>query len=187
MLFTLALISGCVSGPAPVGELFEGFEETHYWIAVGNSWKDGDNSLAASTSDKNATQGKKSLECTFKFQSNNKGAAFYGEGFEKYDWAEAIKLHVDAVNPTGTELTIAFAVCTGDDWYWIESDAFPLPAGKNKDIIFDLTSQAYKHAATGWELTGRLNHMDDVKRLIFKINGPEGLEGSVYIDNIRLE
>ncbi|MBN2444728.1 MAG: hypothetical protein JXJ04_25455 [Spirochaetales bacterium] len=88
-------------------------------------------------------------------------------------------------NATDDELTFAFAVCTGSTWFWIESESFPLPSGMNKDFIFDVTSKTYKSSLTNWENSTALVDTDDVKRLIFKINGPAGLEGSVFLDNIR--
>ncbi len=185
----IALMAGCAGGPAPLqpGQTrFEDFEGDHYWLAVGTSWKDGDNSLQAKTVEKNATSGKKALECTFKFQPNNKGAAFYVDGFENPDWSTATELIADVTNPTDEELTIGFAVCTGSDWNWMELAPQPLKPGLNKDIVMNLTAQTYASGLTSWQFTGALQKMQDVKRFVVKINGPVDLESSVFIDNIRL-
>jgi hypothetical protein len=83
-------------------------------------------------------------------------------------------------------LEFACAICTGTDWLWINSDVYPLKPGLNKDFTFDLTAKTYKSAVTDWENTGTLMDMDDVKRVVFRISGPVGFEGTAYIDNIRL-
>ncbi|MBN2534992.1 MAG: hypothetical protein JXB88_19075 [Spirochaetales bacterium] len=187
-IMVLGLLSGCVSTTKlPAGtDILENFEDTHFFIAVGNSWGDGDNSTAALTSDKHATSGSKSLECQFALQENKKGGAFYGEGFEPFNWTGYSNLIVDIFNATGTDLELAIAVCSGTAWEWQESINFPLPSGQNKDITINLKEGNFKSSLTGWENNGILLYMEDVKRLVFKILGPPGVEGSVFIDYIRL-
>jgi hypothetical protein len=89
-------------------------------------------------------------------------------------------------NATDTELELAGAICSGSTWEWQESINFPLPAGLNKDITIDLKAGFWKSSLTSWENNGILLYMEDVKRLVFKILGPPGVEGSVFIDFIRL-
>jgi hypothetical protein len=187
-LIALGLLFGCVSTTRlPEGtDILEDFEETHFFIAVGDSWSDGDNSIVALTSDQHATSGSKSLECQFALQENKKGGAFYGEGFEPYDWTGYSSLIVDIFNATDVDLEVAMAICSGPTWEWQETPNSPLPPGLNKDITFDLKAGTYKSSLTGWENNGVLLYMEDVKRLVFKILGPPGLEGSVFIDYIRL-
>jgi hypothetical protein len=61
-----------------------------------------------------------------------------------------------------------------------------LHPGQNKDITVDLKAGNFKSSLTAWENNGVLLYMEDVKRLVYKILGPPGVEGSVFIDYIRL-
>jgi hypothetical protein len=104
VLCALLVISGCVSSSGTKEmaveqegtAIFENFEGDHYWMAVGNSWNDGDGSRTVKTSKQNATSGEKSLECKFKFKDvlnkemKNKAATYQTKEATFYTDAPAI-------------------------------------------------------------------------------------------------
>jgi uncharacterized protein (TIGR03067 family) len=119
-------------------------------------------------------------------QSNHKGAAFFKESFAMNDWTKYSGLYVDVFNPENIELTISIDICTGDAWFWQESVEYPLQPGLNKDFVIDLLASTFRSETTGWEYIGELQNMNDVKRVVLRVNGPTGLESSVFVDAIRL-
>lgn len=210
------VISGCASAPkadgakeaAPAGDasaageqtaapvakkalssgmkLFDGFETAGSWIAVGKNWGDGDTSKAVAQSAAWAGEGHSSLELSFNAMVKDKGATCFTEMMDITDFSPYEAIVFDVNNPTGSPMQVAVAITTGDGWAWFESNVFDIPAGESKDLSVPLYEDTLKAASTNWEYKTSLLDPDDVRRVAFKFFGPEGLAGSVFLDNIRL-
>jgi hypothetical protein len=84
----------------------------------------------------------------------------------------------------GTVDGVGFALTSGPDSIWYESDSVPVPEGKMTPLSFDLTAGTYKTVATNWEFRASLAHLDNFTKLSIIIY-PQAT-GSVYLDNLRL-
>lgn len=167
-------------------KLFDGFEAPGSWIAVGKNWGDGDTSKAVAQSQTWASEGQSSLELSFNAMVKDKGATCFTEMMDITDFSPYEAVSFDVNNPTGSPMQVAVAITTGDGWAWFESNVFDLPAGESKDLSVPLFEDNLKAASTNWEYKTSLLDPDDVRRVAFKFFGPEGLAGSVFLDNIRL-
>lgn len=191
----ILILSGCVSNKAADTEpavasssanVWEGFEQKPFWFAVGNSWNDNDSSIEAKWNKEKATEGKASLECVFKMNGLN-GATFHTEEPIDNDWSGKNSLVVDFINNTDSDIEVALALSTGPDWTWFESPTVVLAPGENKNIYFSLSSAGFKCAASDWQYTAQVENLNSIRRVAFKFFADPGLEGSVIIDNLRLE
>jgi len=167
-------------------KLFDGFETSGSWIAVGKNWGDGDTSKAVAQSQTWASEGQSSLELSFNAMVKDKGATCFTEMMDITDFSPYEAIVFDVNNPTGSPMQVAVAITTGDGWAWFESNVFDIPAGESKDLSVPLYEDTLKAASTNWEYKTSLLDPDDVRRVAFKFFGPEGLAGSVFLDNIRL-
>ncbi|MEM5947098.1 hypothetical protein WKV44_00915 [Spirochaetia bacterium 38H-sp] len=192
----MLLLAGCVSSKASdsgavivdatSANLWEGFEQRPFWFAVGNSWNDNDSSVEAKWNKEQVTEGKASLECEFKMNGLN-GATFHTEEPVDNDWSGKKSLVVDFINTTDRDIEVALALSTGADWTWFESPTVILTPGENRDIYFSLSSGGFKCAASDWQYTAQVENLNSIRRVAFKFFADAGLEGSVIIDNLRLE
>jgi hypothetical protein len=164
---------------------FESFESTPFWYAIGDSWKDGDQSKDAVQSDKNSTDGAFSLECSFDMAAG-KAATFAEDEPEMNDWTGVKSVLVDVFNPLSANLKLALAVGTGTDWFWQETDVVILLPGANNDIKFDLLTKRMKSAKTNWSFAADIENPNAVRRVVFKLFTDEPAKGSVFLDDIRL-
>lgn len=185
---TAAEGSAAAAGPAKSSGtvLLEGFEGAVSWMAVGKNWGDGDTSKAVVQSGAWASEGSKSLELSFNPMVKDKGATCFTEMMDITDFSPYEALLLDVNNPAGSPMQVAVAVTTGEGWAWFESNVLDLPAGETKDLRVDLYTGSLKTASTNWEFKTDLLDSDDVRRVALKFFGPEGLSGSVFVDNIRL-
>ncbi|AEJ60365.1 hypothetical protein Spith_0078 [Spirochaeta thermophila DSM 6578] len=191
------LVAGCTSAPQPAQDagmaqaqqsmvVWEDFETKPFWFAVANAWNDDDSSLETRWNRQEATHGTASLEGVFRMNGKN-GATFYTEEPEMNDFSPYKNLVVDFVNKSDKDLEVALVLCTGADWVWHESATVVLAPGENRDVYFDLTGSNWKCAASNWQFTAQVADIQSVRRVAFKFWGPEGLESSVLVDNVRLE
>lgn len=174
------------AAPTASASMLESFEGAPAWMAVGKNWGDGDTSKSVAPSDAWASEGAKSLELAFNAMMKDKGATCFTEMPDITDFSPYEGILFDVNNPTGQGMQVAVAITTGEGWAWFESGVFELPAGESRDLRVDLYAGNLKTAATNWEFKTDLLDSDDVRRVAFKFFGPEGLEGSLFIDNIRL-
>ncbi len=166
--------------------LLEGFEGAASWMAVGKNWGDGDTSKAVAQSAAWASEGSKSLELSFNPMVKDKGATCFTEMMDITDFSPYEAILLDVNNPASSPMQVAVAVTTGEGWAWFESNVIDLPSGESKDLRVDLYTGSLKTASTNWEFKTDLLDSDDVRRVALKFFGPEGLSGSVFVDNIRL-
>lgn len=165
--------------------LFESFEESPRWFAVGDSWKDGDTSKNAVQSTLNANDGDYSLECSFDMPAG-KAATYYMENPEISDWTDVKSVLVDVFNPLSTPLKLALAVKTGSGWTWQETGIVIIAAGANNDVKFDLLTRQLKSDKTKWAFAADIQDPGAVHAVILKFFSDAPARGSAFIDNIRL-
>lgn len=191
IVIPLILAAGCSKAGPPLlkkGEkavLWESFEQDLYWFAVGNSWGDGDSSLDALKVNKFATQGKYSFKGEYAMNGRN-GAAYYVQDFADKDWTMYKGLGVDIASDAKEDISVALALCTGDAWDWQESPSKVVSPGKNPNIRFNFHDNTLKSQHTDWKHSASLADANDIKRVVLKFFGKAGINGNVYIDNIRL-
>jgi hypothetical protein len=89
----------------------------------------------------------------------------------------------DLFNP-GTIDGVGFALTTGPDSIWYESDSVPVPEGKQTTLSFDLTASTYKTAAVNWEFRASLANLGQIVRLSIVLYPKTG--GSAFLDNLCL-
>ncbi|NLG83453.1 MAG: DUF5060 domain-containing protein [Firmicutes bacterium] len=185
----LVLSSLVTTGTAQTDQeivLWQSFEGSHAWRAVGTAWKDGDSSLVAETVEEHATDGQKALRCRFRMTGSD-FATFMTEDLRQWsNWSPYRALLVDVFNGTAEEVRVALAVCTGDSWEWHETRVETLVPGLNRDVSFPVEGSEWKTAASNWEFKSPLKNADQVKRVALKFFGRVGLEGEFYLDNLRL-
>ena len=95
------------------------------------------------------------------------------------------RLVLDAYNESayGLQLTVGFFIGDGKGFY--ESIGKHVRKGTNRDISFDLMSQRFKCAKSGWANASPLEDRDQVTAMVIFVY-PRG-PGVVTFDNIRLE
>jgi hypothetical protein len=89
----------------------------------------------------------------------------------------------DVFNP-GAADGVGFALTTGPDSIWYESDVLPVAAGKTTELWFSFTAANYKTAATNWEFRASLADLDQVTRLSIIVY--PNAAGSVTLDDLYL-
>ena len=165
--------------------LWESFEKNNSWQAVANSWNNGNGSTKTKAVTDFATEGKKGLCLSFKMAKSN-AASYYTDSVSgKWsNWTKFSHLKVDVNNSTSADLTMTLALMTGNPWIWLETQVVEIKPGLNTDVTFALKD--FKTEATGWQFTSDLKYANDMHRVVFQFFGQVGLEGDIYIDNIRL-
>ncbi len=132
------------------------------------------------------SEGSQSLKLTAKNATEEDKATFCIE--QEMDWSGASVLYMDVYSPHHVPVKINAAISTGEDWIWYESPDITIGQGWNKDVAIDLNADNFKSEATNWRYAASLEGKEEVQMLSINLMGPppEGLTGSVYIDNIRL-
>ncbi|WP_010243958.1 cellulase family glycosylhydrolase [Acetivibrio cellulolyticus] len=103
------------------------------------------------------------------------------------DWSayEAISFTVD--NPQTKEFLISVGICTGEKWYWHESNTVAVPATGSKDIVLYFNQEYWKTEASKWVNNTTISDLNDVKKIDFKIISNEsGNFGKAIITNFLL-
>lgn len=202
VILSTVLVFSCTStganSPAPMApeatkspqvsasKALESFEKSADWFAVGGSWNDGDSSVEAEASEKNASDGTSSLECIFVSKEGGKYATFYTEALKVDNWKNYSSLSMDIFNPLDLPGEAWIALCTGDTWEWLELQPRERLTEKSMNAVqFDLTgTETFRSAVT--KENGKLKNADMVKRLVVRFRFDEPVKGSVFIDNLRL-
>jgi hypothetical protein len=164
-----------------VGLLVDDFE------AAATTWKAGTLDVFTDSSAtgialraEHAAQGRQALQMDFELNDKPK-AIFYID--RALDFSKAHTLRFDLFDP-GTVAGVGFAVTTGPDAVWYESDSLPVEAGKSTTLSFDLTAGTYKAASTNWEFRASIADLNNVSRLAIIIYPSKN--GAAYLDNILL-
>jgi hypothetical protein len=165
--------------------LWESFEKSNSWQAVANSWNNGNGSTKVKAVADFATEGKKGLCLSFKMAKSNSATYYTDSVTGKWsNWTNFSQLKVDVNNTISTPLKMTLALMTGNPWIWLETQTVDIKPGLNTDVTFPLKD--FKTEATGWQFTSELKNANDMHRVVFQFFGEVGLEGDIYIDNIRL-
>jgi hypothetical protein len=127
-----------------------------------------------------ASQGKQALQLNFEKNSRPK-AVFYLQ--RPLDLSAGRAVRFDVYNP-GTIDGVGFALTTGADSIWYESDRVSVAPGKIIPLAFDLAAGTYKTAATNWEFRAHLADLNAVVRLSIVIYPKTS--GAVFLDNLYL-
>ncbi|MDP3786798.1 MAG: carboxypeptidase regulatory-like domain-containing protein [Candidatus Omnitrophota bacterium] len=175
-------------------DLFDGCENLQHnaystWAIDPNS-----DATAIALSTVNVTQGTKSFKCDYTYNPT-RGKAWYDLPNLSEKWEITVqnppssgainraKFMFDVYN-AGNVQYVAVAVLTGPSWTWHESTMQAVNSGWNT-IVVDLASETWKSAASGWNYTGEIDMLDDVRKITLGLFGYSGT-GSVYIDNVRI-
>ena len=188
--FSFLAFSAPFASAKPKVDRFESFEKgAGSWTAVKTNWGDGDKSTAVALSDEWASDGSKSLKCSFESTvgKSKESATFYSEKLGLTDISPYDAISVDVYNPTSATIQVALALTTGSGWDWFESTAFDVPAGAKQTVRVELYEGTLKSAGSKWQFGADLEGADDLRRLAVKFFVPEGVkETAAYVDNIQL-
>ena len=179
---TATALSAAIPSPTPgIVIMIDDFEgvQTVWTVCVDPESTDSSALNAALTAD-HASQGKKALQLNFDKNDRPK-AVFYLPKMMDLSTGGAVRF--DLFNP-GTADGVGFALTTGPDSIWCESDSFPVAEGKTTTLTFDLTAVNFKAAATNWEFRLPLANLDYVARLSIIVNPKTA--GAVQGDNLYL-
>ncbi|KPK39243.1 MAG: hypothetical protein AMJ78_08790 [Omnitrophica WOR_2 bacterium SM23_29] len=160
--------------------LWDGMETEDYWSIA--TWGDrGELSLSA----EQKTEGQNSLKVTF--GPEGKQTPSKGIVLEKEQTAVDIdsteKVILDIYND-GLPFDLALVLYTDE---FCESSPKRIEIGLNKDVVFDLSAADFKSPTSNWEYNYTLRPGTVAWRVMFIIYPDEGVSGSVYFDNIRVE
>ena len=143
--------------------------------------------VAVSLNSQFVTQGRYSLKLDYEINGFGKAfienAGINQTGLNE-NWASRDNLVFDLYNPGGPT-TADVGISSGSDWAWHESLPQNLTTGWNR-ISVDFTSSTWKSAATGWQYTGTIANLNQVKGLSIGVFGYTA-PGSFYVDNILLD
>jgi hypothetical protein len=157
---------------------FEG-AQTAWTVCVDPECTDSSAVSVALTAE-HASQGKQALQLNFEMNDRPK-AVFYVQ--RPMDLSAGRVVRFDLFNP-GTVDGVGFALTTGPDSIWYESDRYIAAEGKITTLEFDLDAGNYKTAATNWEFRSSLADRNAVVRLSIVIY-PKA-SGAAYLDNLYL-
>jgi hypothetical protein len=157
---------------------FEG-AQTAWTVCADPECTDSSATVVALTAD-HASQGKQALQLNFEMNDRPK-AVFYVQRPMNLGAGRAVRF--DIYNP-GTVDGVGFALATGPDSIWYESDRISVMLGKTTTLSFDLTTGNYKTAAAHWEFRASLTDLHTVVRLSI-VFYPKAA-GAVYLDNLYL-
>lgn len=167
-----------IVNPDPTGtvDLLDGAEEGVYWLAVADSWGNGDTSIDVGEYTKWASEGSTSLLLDFS-ASNPANAAnagdkatFFCDALAIVDFTEYKQVVLDINNPTGKAIDFVLVI-QDTDWTWCQSAAQSLGAGVNKNVTFNLADL-------------KIPNPTAVHRMAFCLFQEH--DGPIYVDNIRL-
>ncbi|MGN0482871.1 MAG: Ig-like domain-containing protein [Lachnospiraceae bacterium] len=114
-----------------------------------------------------------------------------GEGMDVRPYAG---INATLTNNSNADIHCNIVVRTGANWTWSENSGVGageciIPAGGSKQVSYSFTSSDWKNASTGWQFTGSLEDLDDVRAIAFKFypgNG-EKATGSFTISNFSFQ
>jgi hypothetical protein len=170
-----------VAAAPRISRVIDDFEEseTAWAVCIDPECPDSSSMDVALTAD-HATHGEGALQSDFGKNDKLK-AIFYLE--RPMDISGGRTVSFDIFH-AGTIDGLGFALTTGLDSVWHESDTVPVEQGHTVTLAFDLTAGNYKTAATNWEFRSAIADLDGVVRLSIVLYPRE--TGSVVVDNIRL-
>jgi hypothetical protein len=154
-------------------------EETAWTVCVDPECADSSAFSVELTPD-HATHGIRALKLNFEKNEKLK-AVFYIE--KPMDLSGGRTVRFDMYHE-GTIDGVGFALTTGANAVWHESDAVPVEQGMKVTLSFDITAGYFKTAATNWEFRSYLADVDNVVRLSIVLYPRE--TGSVLIDYLYL-
>jgi hypothetical protein len=135
-------------------------EETAWTVCIDPECTDSSATGVALTPD-HATHGIRALALNFE-KSEKLKAVFYIE--KPMDLSGGRTVSFDIYHE-GTIDGVGFALTTGVDSVWHESDTVPVGQGEKVTLTFDLTADNYKTAATNWEFRAKIADRNKVVRL----------------------
>lgn len=203
-IFVIILVIGCAGGPTALpllkdGEeavLFESFEDyaaVNPWAAVGELWDDDDSSTSINLSDVGVTEGATSLAMHYTMirrlslgDDAIAEATYYYDNPELKNWTGVKAVAMDFTNNTGRNLTVYMAVCSGPEWYWMDSVKKVIGNGTSQNVRFELINGTLAHIDTGWQPIGAFIDPQAVVRIAVRVQAPIDTRDTFYVDNIRL-
>jgi endo-1,4-beta-mannosidase len=105
------------------------------------------------------------------------------ENWVPTDTTRLTRLAVDICNP-GDPISATVALVTGNDAIWYEARPRSLPGGDCTTIVVDAEEPEWKSEATGWEYSGTVDNLDNVRQLSIGLFNYDS-SGTVYVDNLR--
>jgi hypothetical protein len=165
----------------PISIVIDDFEagETA-WQAGTDAFFPDSSALSVALTSEHASGGQQALQLSF--DKNDKPKAIFFLDREM-DMSQAPFLQLDLFNP-GSAVDVVVALTTGPDQIWYESNNFPLAAGQQTRVVFDLTAGDYKAASTNWEFRATITDLNAVRRLAIIIIPASS--GSVFLDDVLL-
>ena len=154
-------------------------DETAWTVCVDPECADS-SAIDAALSPDHATHGIRALQLNFEKNDKPKAVFYIGQPM---DLSGGRTVQFDIYNP-GTIDGVGFALTTGPDSVWHESDSVPVEKGKKVTLRFDLTAGDYKTAAINWEFRASIADLDNVVRLSIIIYPREA--GFAIIDYLCL-
>lgn len=173
-----AITPSAAPQPILVIDDFEG-DETTWTVCIDPECADS-SAIGVALAPDHASHGIQTLQLNFEKNDKPK-AVFYLEQPMDLSGGRTVKFDV---YHSGTVDGVGFALTTGPDSIWHESDSVPVEQGKRVTLSFDLTAGNYKTAATNWEFRAAIADLDKVVRLSIIIYPREA--GSAIIDYLYL-
>lgn len=113
------------------------------------------------------------------------------------DYSAYGKVVSTITNNSDKDIHITLVMKTTGDWIWQENAGTVkgkggervIAPGETVTVTYSLTSATWKSKASGWKYSGKLQGVDDVRALAFKIYANEGekVTGSVTISDFSFE
>jgi hypothetical protein len=154
-------------------------EETAWTVCIDPECADSSATGVELTPD-HATHGIRALKLNFTKNDKLK-AVFYIE--KPMDLSGGSTVRLDIFHE-GTIDGVGFALTTGADSIWHESDTVPVGQGEKITLSFDITAGNFKTAATSWEFRSHIADLDKVVRFSIILYPRE--TGSAIIDYLYL-
>ena len=139
--------------------------------------------VAVSVSTENVSEGDYSLRCDFDTRHKKGNAVFMLE--KEIDLSNALELKLDVYNPSPSEIKAALLVSSGKDWDQQQTDWKKLVPGWNKDVAYALGADKFSPLIIDKTTNKLLPKMSNLHALGIILEVP-AMEGSLYIDNIRV-
>ncbi len=156
---------------------FESDAALNYWTDAGMSdW----GVSRVSISDKFPSQGKKSLRMEYKDANIKVGLAY--KSVTAFSVSDKDYFTFDVYNP-GKLMKCSMVFDDGNTGGWYETKQYVIYPGWNRNIKVDLNSNDWKHDSTNLQNCDILRIKNAVKNIFIIFYG--GIEGSIYLDNVR--
>ncbi len=161
--------------------LWEGFEREINWSAIPGTSASG-RLLDADT----FTEGSHSLKLVFRAVTAS-GKAVYART-QSLDWSRYGALVFDVYNPTDLEnMKIGIEIGTSERFVSHEFITPPLEKGWNRNVRVELKKPVFSTAGSNYRPVGFLANRNDIRFVAFIVYPGEESEGSINVDNLRLE